>query len=117
MQRVMLSLSESMASIQVQLACPGRACWVSTDVAQNNCLCTTMLPAFCVLQMIVGVLLFTPLLLLMPTTLVYYLLAVVCYGTVAVLSNMLEFTCNFLLRNPLYLIWCWVFSPGLLTGK
>ena len=69
------------------------------------------------MQMIVGILLFTPLLLLMPTTLVYYALAVVCYGAVATTGALLQLVQTILTHNPCFVVLAWTLRPGMFTGR
>ena len=71
---------------------------------------------FVALQMIVGVLLFTPLLLLLPTTLVYYVLALGLHSAVFTLCQATELFIELLYLNPTYFAWCWAFQPNLVPG-
>lgn len=68
------------------------------------------------LQMIVGVLLFTPLLLLLPTTLVYYVLALGLHATVFMACQAIQLVIELLYLNPIYFAWCWAFQPNLMPG-
>lgn len=67
--------------------------------------------------MIVGVLLFTPLLLLLPTTLVYYVLALVLHLTIFFAHQAMSLTAELLHLSPAYLVWCWAFQPGSMSGS
>ena len=68
------------------------------------------------LQMIVGVLLFTPLLFLLPTTSVYYVLVLLLHTAVLMACGALQMASRLLHRNPAYFLWCWAFKPGLVPG-
>ena len=68
------------------------------------------------MQMIVGVLLFTPLLFLLPTTAVYYALALLLHTAVVVVCWGLEVLVQLAQNIPLYTIWCWAVKPGMLPG-
>ena len=70
-----------------------------------------------VVQMIVGVLLFTPLLFLLPTTAVYYVLALLLYAAVLAMSWGLEVFKQLACSVPLYTVWCWAVEPGMLPGE
>ncbi|KAL0020675.1 hypothetical protein WJX79_008554 [Trebouxia sp. C0005] len=67
-------------------------------------------------QMIVGVLLFTPLLFLLPTTSVYYVLVLLLHTAVLMVCWALQMSSRLLHRNPAYFLWCWAFKPGLVPG-
>ena len=66
--------------------------------------------------MIVGVLLFTPLLLLLPTTLVYYVLAMGLHCGAYLTCQTLQLVIELLYLNPMFFAWCWAFRPGLVSG-
>lgn len=66
--------------------------------------------------MIVGVLLFTPLLLLLPTTTVYYVLALVLHTTVYFTCEAMHLAAELLYLNPACFLWCWVFQPSMVSG-
>ena len=66
--------------------------------------------------MIVGVLLFTPLLLLLPTTLVFYMLALGLHSSVFIAGQAVQLVTELLHLNPVYFAWCWTFQPGLVSG-
>ena len=68
------------------------------------------------LQMIVGVLLFTPLLFLLPTTSVYYVLVLLLHTAVLMARWALQMSSRSLHRNPAYFLWCWAVKPGLVPG-
>ena len=68
------------------------------------------------LQMIVGVLLFTPLLFLLPTTSVYYVLVLLLHTAVLMACWALQMSSRLLQRHPAYFLWCWAFKPGLVPG-
>ncbi|KAL0020426.1 hypothetical protein WJX77_001992 [Trebouxia sp. C0004] len=67
-------------------------------------------------QMIVGVLLFTPLLFLLPTTFVYYVLVLLLHTAVLMACWALQMSSRLLHRSPAYFLWCWAFKPGLVPG-
>lgn len=69
------------------------------------------------LQMIVGVLLFTPLLFLLPTTFVYYILVLVLHTFVLGACWALQTLSQLLHRNPAYFLWSWAANPGIVPGK
>ena len=64
----------------------------------------------------VGVLLFAPLFFLLPTSLVYYILACSLHLSCAAVQIGLRLAVQLLLQNPAYAIWCWVTRPGVLSG-
>lgn len=66
--------------------------------------------------MIVGVLLFTPLLLLLPTTFVYYVLALGLHCGAYFTCQALQLITELLHLNPVFFAWCWAFRPGLVSG-
>lgn len=68
------------------------------------------------LQMIVGVLLFTPLLFLLPTTSVYYILVLLLHAAVLMACWALQISSRLLQRNSAYFLWCWALKPGLVPG-
>lgn len=69
------------------------------------------------MQIIVGVLLFTPLLFLLPTTAVYYVLALLLHTVVLVTCWGLEILDQLCQTIPLHTLWCWVVKPGMLPGE
>ena len=69
------------------------------------------------MQIIVGVLLFTPLLFLLPTTTVYYVLALLLHTAVLVTCWGLEILVQLGQTIPLYTLWCWAMRPGILPGE
>ena len=79
----------------------------------SDTICTT---AAALMQMIVGVLLFTPLLFLLPTTAVYYALALLLHTAVLVVCWGLEVLIQLAQSIPLYTIWCSAVNPGMLPG-
>lgn len=83
---------------------------------QQPCWSEQMCKASCVLQMIVGVLLFTPLLFLLPTTCVYYVLFLLLHVSVMLARWGLQTLSNLLHSNPAYFLWCWMFKPGMVPG-
>ena len=68
------------------------------------------------LQTVVGVLLFAPLSFLLPTSLVYYILACGLHLGCAGVQACLRLAVQLLLHNPAYAIWCWGARPGVLSG-
>ena len=69
------------------------------------------------MQIIVGVLLFTPLLFLLPTTAVYYMLALLLHTAVLVTCWGLEILDQLCQTVPLHSLWCWAVKPGMLPGE
>lgn len=69
------------------------------------------------MQIIVGVLLFTPLLFLLPTTTVYYVLVLLLHTTVLAVCWGLEILMQLVQSIPLYTTWCWAVKPGMLPGE
>lgn len=69
------------------------------------------------MQIIVGVLLFTPLLFLLPTTAVYYVLALLLHTAVLAVCWGLETFVQLGQSIPLYTMWCWAVKPGMLPGE
>lgn len=69
------------------------------------------------MQIIVGVLLFTPLLFLLPTTAVYYMLALLLHTAVLVTCWGLEILDQLCQTIPLHTLWCWAVKPGMLPGE
>ncbi|GMH34209.1 hypothetical protein BSKO_02043 [Bryopsis sp. KO-2023] len=67
-------------------------------------------------HLIVGVLLFTPLLALLPTTLVFYVFFLALYLCIAITSFLLNIVSDVLLANPLFFLVCRIARPGLLPG-
>lgn len=68
------------------------------------------------MQIIVGVLLFTPLLFLLPTTTVYYVLVLLLHTAVLAVCWGLEILMQLVRSIPLYTMWCWAVKPGMLPG-
>ena len=64
----------------------------------------------------VGVLLFAPLFFLLPTSLVYYILACSLHLSCAGVQAGLRLAVQLLLRNPAYTVCCWGARPGMLSG-
>lgn len=69
------------------------------------------------MQIIVGVLLFTPLLFLLPTTAVYYMLALLLHSAVLLTCWGLEIVDQLCRTIPLHTLWCWGVKPGMLPGE
>lgn len=69
------------------------------------------------MQIIVGVLLFTPLLFLLPTTAVYYALALLLHTAVLAACWGLEILVQLTHSIPVFTIWCWAMKPGVLPGE
>ncbi len=67
-------------------------------------------------QIIVGVLLFTPLLLLLPTTLVFYAWLSAGYLAVRLAHVVLGFLAALQRVNPVYMLVTRLFRPGLTPG-
>ena len=69
------------------------------------------------MQIIVGVLLFTPLVFLLPTTAVYYALALLLHTAVLAACRGLEVLVQLGQTIPLYTLWCWAVKPGMMPGE
>ena len=77
----------------------------------------TWLTCRLLLQMIVGVLLFTPLLFLLPTTAVYYAMSLLLFGCVLLTCWALKTVCQVASSNLAFSCWCWLFKPHMVPGK
>ena len=68
-------------------------------------------------QLIVGVLLFTPLLALLPTTVIWYFYATLLYGMLGAVRYIITLTSRTLECNPLYLMARRAATPTLFPGE